>query len=110
MVFILKQIPGGRLNIKMSSYQYRDSHVKDKRSCDRLIFNMGIPIPVRDGLYIETGPWLLQVYQVVPSAKSWQLFSPISRHVRVFEKESLTMKTKLSVQKQKLAFDMHKQL
>ena len=22
--------PGGRLNIKMSSYQYRDSHVKDK--------------------------------------------------------------------------------
>ena len=23
--------PGGRLNIKMSSYQYRDPHVKDKR-------------------------------------------------------------------------------
>ena len=22
--------PGGRLNIKMSSYQYRDPHVKDK--------------------------------------------------------------------------------
>ena len=22
--------PGGRLNIKMPSYQYRDSHVKDK--------------------------------------------------------------------------------
>ena len=23
-------VPGGRLNIKMLSYQYRDSHVKDK--------------------------------------------------------------------------------
>ena len=30
MVFILRQVPGGRLNIKMLSYQYRDSHVKDK--------------------------------------------------------------------------------
>ena len=24
---------------------------------DRLIFNIGIPIPGKDGLYIETGPW-----------------------------------------------------
>ena len=39
--------PGGRLNIKMSSYQYRDPHVKDET---------GIPIPGKDGLYIETGP------------------------------------------------------
>ena len=29
-VVILKQGPGGRLNIKMLSYQSRDSHVKDK--------------------------------------------------------------------------------
>ena len=29
-VFIFRQGPGGRLNIKMPSYQYRDSHVKDK--------------------------------------------------------------------------------
>ena len=36
--------PGGRLNIKMSSYQYRD------------LFNMGIFIPGKDGLDIETGP------------------------------------------------------
>ena len=28
-----------------------------KRSHDRLIFNMGIPIPWKDGLYIETEPW-----------------------------------------------------
>ena len=26
-------------------------------SHDRLIFNMGIPIPEKDGLYIEKGPW-----------------------------------------------------
>ena len=42
---------GGRLNIKMTSYQYRDPHVHD-----RLIFNMGIPIPGKDGLYSKTGP------------------------------------------------------
>ena len=51
--------PGGYLSIKMSPYQYRDPHVKDKtvaRSRDRLIFNKGIPIPGKDRLYIETGP------------------------------------------------------
>ena len=49
LVFILNQGGGGgRLNIKMASYQYRDSHVKDKT---------GIHIPGKDGLYIETGPW-----------------------------------------------------
>ena len=26
----MKQLPGGRLNIKIPSYQYRDSHVKDE--------------------------------------------------------------------------------
>ena len=31
--------------------------LKVRRSRDRLIFNMGIPIPGKDGLYIETGPW-----------------------------------------------------
>ena len=30
-----------------------------RRSRDRLIFNMGIPIP--DGLYIEMGPKLIQI-------------------------------------------------
>ena len=30
LVWILETHPGGRLNIKMPSYQYRDSHVKDK--------------------------------------------------------------------------------
>ena len=30
--------------------------LKIRRSCDRLIFNMWIPIPGKDGLYIETGP------------------------------------------------------
>ena len=39
--------PEGGLNIKMASYQYMDPH---------LIFNMGIHIPEKDSLYIETGP------------------------------------------------------
>ena len=30
--------------------------LKIRRSCDRLIFNMGIPIPGKNYLYIETGP------------------------------------------------------
>ena len=34
--------------------------LKIRRSRDRLIFNMGIPIPGKDGLYIETGPWASQ--------------------------------------------------
>ena len=46
---------GGHLNIKMSSYQYRIPMLKIRRSCDRLIFNMEIPIPGKGGLYIETG-------------------------------------------------------
>ena len=29
--------------------------LKIRRSRDRLIFNMGIPIPGKDGLYIEPG-------------------------------------------------------
>ena len=45
--------PRGRLNINISSYQYRDTRVKNKTGFhDRLIF----PIPGNDGLYIETGP------------------------------------------------------
>ena len=32
--------------------------LKIRRSRDRLIFNMGIPIPGKGGLYIETGPRL----------------------------------------------------
>ena len=41
--------PGGRLNVKMSSYQY-EIHMFS------LMFNMGIRIPWKNGLYIETGP------------------------------------------------------
>ena len=34
--------------------------LKIRWSHDRLIFNMGIPIPGKDGLYIEMGPWTTQ--------------------------------------------------
>ena len=32
--------------------------LKIRHSHDRLIFNMGISITRKDGLYIETGPWI----------------------------------------------------
>ena len=43
--------------IILSSYPYRDPHVKDKTvSRDRHVLNMGIQIPGKGGLYIETWP------------------------------------------------------
>ena len=48
--------PGDRLNIKMSSYEYRGPHVKHKMA-SRPYINNGIPIPGKDRLYIETGSW-----------------------------------------------------
>ena len=42
----------------MLSYQYRDSHFKDKTvSPTVLSLTCGISIPGKGGLYIETGPW-----------------------------------------------------
>ena len=35
--------------------------LKIRRSRDRLIFNMGIPVPGKDGLYIETMPWIIRI-------------------------------------------------
>ena len=49
--------PGGCLNIKMPSYQFRTPMLKIRWSCDHLILSMGIPIPGKDGLYVESGPW-----------------------------------------------------
>ena len=47
---------GDVLNIKILSYQYRDPYVKEKRSCNRLIFNMGIPIPGKTVFVLRQGP------------------------------------------------------
>ena len=50
---------GGRLNIKMPSYQYMDSHVKEKPGLtDRLIFNMGIP-------YLEKTAFILRQFRAL---------------------------------------------
>ena len=52
--------PGGRLNIKMSSYQNRDTHVRDKMVLWPYYLWHGNPhISGKDGLYIETGPEFL---------------------------------------------------
>ena len=41
---------GVGLNVKISSYQYRIPMLKIRRSHDRLIFNMEIPIHGQDSL------------------------------------------------------------
>ena len=59
-VSILSQIcTGPRLNIKTIFPRYGIPILKIRRSQDRLIFNMGIPLPVRRHRYIETPPWCL---------------------------------------------------
>ena len=63
--------PGGCLNIKMLSYQYRIPMLEIRRSCDRLIFNMGITIPEKDSLYFESG--LPQKYQTLTYSTHWGL-------------------------------------
>ena len=47
---------GPRLNIKAIFPRYGDPILRIRRSQDCLIFNMGIPIPVRRHLYIEMAP------------------------------------------------------
>ena len=56
---------GGHLNIKMLSYQHRDSIIKTRRSHNRLIFIMGIPIPRKEGLYVPLLDGLGQVKLLV---------------------------------------------
>ena len=46
----------GRLIIKCRLTSIGIPMLKIRRSRNRLIFNMGIPIPGKNGLYIETGP------------------------------------------------------
>ena len=70
---------GPRLNIKTLFLRYGIPMVKIRRSWDRRILNMGIPIMVRRHLYIETAPLALNV-------SMWLLMSflPLQwRHVNV---------------------------
>ena len=66
MVLMKDCLPWGFFNIEMTSYQCRNSlwalsKYKDRLShvwsWDHLIFNMGIPIPVRGHIFIEMAPW-----------------------------------------------------
>ena len=51
---------GGDLNIKISSYQYRNFHCKDKTVSRLSYFYNGNSHTLKDHLYIETGPWFHQ--------------------------------------------------
>ena len=50
--------PVGHLNINMPFYQYIEiPMLKIRRSCNRLIFNMGIPVPGKMVFILRQGPW-----------------------------------------------------
>ena len=68
----------GHLNMKISSYQYRDPHVKDKTVSRPSYFNMRIPIPGKDHLYIETGPWSLVTFSPISRIQSYSHQGPVS--------------------------------
>ena len=53
---LLNQQTGGRLDIKMPSYQYRDPHGKDKTVSRPSIFNMEIPIPRKTVFTLRRDP------------------------------------------------------
>ena len=56
------QLPGSRLNIKPYFPGMGIPMLKIRRSRDRLIFNMRIPILVRRHYYIATVPWYSLVF------------------------------------------------
>ena len=69
-------LSGGRLNIKMLSYQYRDSHVKDKTvSPTVLSLTWESPYLGKTCLYIETGPW--------PLSYLWHAFTKKNKFIHV---------------------------
>ena len=62
---------GDCLNIKISSYQYRDPHVEEKDHLMTVLSLLGIPIPGKDSLYIETGPWSSWGFTIGHLAAYW---------------------------------------
>ena len=84
------ELTRGRLNTMMS-YQYRYPMLKIRRSLDCLI-NMGIPIPGKNGLYIETGPWFsCNISASAPQVLMWQQRFHSSMFVMMANGESLRM-------------------
>ena len=48
--------------------------LKIKLSRDRLIYNMGIPVPGKDSLYTETVPWFhnIHIFLSAQEMKLWE--------------------------------------
>ena len=67
-------LPGRWFNIKMACTSIGNPIVEIRRSDDRLISTMGLPILVRCHLYIESGPWCLPV--ILPKFLWCQLPDP----------------------------------
>ena len=69
--------------------------LKIRRSWDRLIFSMGIPILVRRHLHIETAPWMLFQYQY---RNSHYKDNTISRQSYLYDGDSHTWKDRLYIE------------
>ena len=65
MIFIRSwcQLPGAVSILRCRLTRMGIPMLKIKQSPDRLIFDIEIPIPGKDGLCIETGPWPLYPFQ-----------------------------------------------
>ena len=83
---LVKGVKGGHLNKKMSPYEYRVPMLKIKQSCNNLIFNMGIPIPGKDDLYIETleSHHLWSHLSFLNSATNREFFKNTTRKYAIF--------------------------
>ena len=69
MIYMLRQDPismltYGLLNMKMSSYQYKNSHYEDKMVMRPSYLYNRNPCTWKDGHYIETGPSSLPILHV----------------------------------------------
>ena len=63
------QMPGGCVNIKMPSYQCRDSHCEDKAISQPSYLFDSIPYTWEDGLYIEMALGLFQYKDAIIPVK-----------------------------------------
>ena len=76
--------------------------LKIRRSWDRLIFHMWIPIPWKDGHYIKTGPWkplISRESQPTTVDTSWQcLWATATEKIRQSNKDNMQATTNSSNQ------------
>ena len=80
---------------KMSSYQYRNPHVKIRQSRDRLIFNMGIPYLGKTVFILRQGPALFSIHDCVMSWKDFPHNWPLLMRIHLSTCSLLTSRVQV---------------